>query len=166
MAIAKEIVSIVSQVDMKASKEGDSNNFNFLRLKVVMDTSKPLCRGRKITMVDGKEGWVRFKYERLPNICYWCGKLTHSDKECPLWEKNRGTLKVGNQQFGSWLYASTPNPYRQTMIRVARLHEEELREDGGLHGDRDRDESELRQDEVNLRDQHREGADNSPVVTT
>ena len=68
MAIAKEIVLIVSQVDMKASKERDSNNFNFLRLRVVMDTSKPLCRRRKITMVDGKEGWVRFKYERLPNI--------------------------------------------------------------------------------------------------
>ena len=127
---------------MKASKEGDSNSFNFLRLRVAVDTSKPLCQGRKITMVDGKEGWVRFKYERLPNICYWCGKLTNSNKECLLWEKSRGTLKAGDQQFGSWLRASTLNPYQRTVICVARLDEEELREDDGLHGDRDRDESE------------------------
>ena len=54
MAIAKEIVSIASRVDMKAFEEGDSNSFNFLRLRVAVDTSKPLCRGRKITMADRK----------------------------------------------------------------------------------------------------------------
>ncbi|KAL0003792.1 hypothetical protein SO802_011353 [Lithocarpus litseifolius] len=148
---------------MKASEEGDSNSFNFLRLRIAMDTSKSLCQGRKITMADGKEGWVRFKYKRLPNICYWCGKLMHIDKECLLWEKSRGTLKARDQQFGSWLRALTPNLYRRTVIHVARLYEEELREDDGVHGDIDRDESEPGQDGVNLRDRHREGADDSPV---
>nr|POE46508.1 hypothetical protein CFP56_66987 [Quercus suber] len=134
MGIAKEIVSIAGQVDMTAFKEDISNNFNFLRLRVAVDTSKPLCRGRKITMSDGKEGWVRFKYERLPTICFWCGKLTHSDKECPLWEKSRGNLKAKDQQFGSWLRASTPNPTRRTVIRVAGFEEDELNEDGEVHG--------------------------------
>ncbi|KAK7838732.1 hypothetical protein CFP56_019309 [Quercus suber] len=59
-----------------------------------MDITKPLCRGHRITMASGKEGWVSFKYERLPNLCYWCGRLTHSDRECPMWVKSKGTLKV------------------------------------------------------------------------
>ena len=76
-------------------------------------------------MARGKEGWVSFKYERLLNICYWCGRLTHSDRECPLWVKSRGTLKVENQQFGVWLRATTPNPSQKTMIRVSGLDDEE-----------------------------------------
>ena len=87
LAVAKEIVSIAGNVDSRASEEGSGNAFNFMRLRVAVDTSKPMCRGRKITMENGKEGWVSFKYERLPNICYWCGMLTHSDRDCLLWGK-------------------------------------------------------------------------------
>ena len=109
----EEIVSIVGSVDSKASEAGCGNAFNFIRLRVAVNTSKPLCRGRKISMANGKEGWVSFKYERLPTICYWCGKLTHSDRECPLWEKSRGTLRGRDQQFGAWLCALTPNLSRR-----------------------------------------------------
>lgn len=69
-------------------------------------------------MAGGKEEWVRFKYERLPNICYLCGRHTHSDKECPLWIGSRGKLKDGDQQFGSWIRATTPSPFHKTVIRV------------------------------------------------
>nr|POE98626.1 hypothetical protein CFP56_66598 [Quercus suber] len=106
-------------------------------------------------MSDGKEGWVRFKYERLPNICFWCGKLTHSDKECPLWEKSKDNLKAGDQQFGSWLRASTPNPFRRTVIRVAGFDEDELSEGDGMHADGDRAEAEPEQNG------HKEGDDGS-----
>lgn len=57
---------------------------DFMRARVLMDISKPLSQGRKITLDNGEVGWVSFKLERLPNICYWCGCLTHSDKECEL----------------------------------------------------------------------------------
>lgn len=163
LAIAKEIVSIVGQVDMKASEEGDLNSFNFLRLRVAVDTTKPLCRGRKITMAEGKEGWVSFKFERLPIICYWCGMLTHSDRECPVKDKSRGALKAEDQQFGSWLRASTPNPYRRTVIRVAGFDDEELREDEGSHGVGERDGSETAQVGENPRAGHKEGAGDGPV---
>ena len=55
---------------------------SFMRARVVIDVSLPLCRGRLISFNEGEEGWVSFKYERLPNICYWCGCLNHSDKDC------------------------------------------------------------------------------------
>ena len=72
-SVAKEIVQIVGTVDEDGVELDDSN---FQRYRVEVNISKPLCQGRKITLHNGKEWWVSFKYERLPNICYWCGKLT------------------------------------------------------------------------------------------
>ena len=97
LEVAMETVSVMGRVDARLSREGGSSNFNFFRIRVSVDITKPLCHGRRIALASGKEGWVSFKYERLPNICYWCGRLTHSDKECQLWVKSRGTLKVENQ---------------------------------------------------------------------
>ena len=36
------------------------------------------------------EGWVSFKYERLPNFFYRCGLLTHSDTDCEDWLRRKG----------------------------------------------------------------------------
>ena len=43
---------------------------NFLRIRVAIDTSQPLCHGRSICFDDNIQGFVSFKYERLPNFCY------------------------------------------------------------------------------------------------
>ena len=47
--------------------------------------------------------WVFFKYERLPNFCYICGKLGHGRKEC----KESGLPNGGKgevaYQYGAWL---------------------------------------------------------------
>ena len=70
LEVAMEIVSVMGKVDVRMSKEGGSSNFNFFRTGVNVDITKPLSRGHRITMASGKEGWVSFKYKRLPNICY------------------------------------------------------------------------------------------------
>ena len=77
-------------------------------------------------MASGKEGWVSFKYERLPNICYWCGRLTFGDRECPKWVKSRGTLKVEDQQFRAWWCAAIPSMSRRMVIRVAGMDEKDI----------------------------------------
>ena len=43
---------------------------DFMRVRVIIDISKPLSRGQKITLDDDSVCWVSFKYERLPNFCY------------------------------------------------------------------------------------------------
>ena len=55
---------------------------NFLRIRVLMDISMPLCRGRKVRL--GKYGlkWVDFKYERLLIFCYLCGRIDHDEQDC------------------------------------------------------------------------------------
>lgn len=79
----------------RVSKPRDTSEMkggNFLRVRVTIDVSKPLCCGRRVDFDDDNEGWVSFMYERLPNLCYWCGHLTHNDKDCGLWLKSKGTL--------------------------------------------------------------------------
>ena len=49
----------------------------FLRIRVDIDVTKPLMRGKIIHIEGAKEGWVFFRYERLPTFCYRCGILDH-----------------------------------------------------------------------------------------
>ncbi|XP_075640319.1 uncharacterized protein At4g02000-like [Castanea sativa] len=76
---------------------------SFMRLRVVIDVSLPLCRGRLISFDEGEEGWVSFKYERLPNICYWCGCLNHRDNDCDWWTESDGSLKDKDREYGPWI---------------------------------------------------------------
>ena len=62
-----------------------------------------LCRGKLITLENEKQVWISFKYERLPNLCYWCGRLTHDDKDYKTWIDSEGTLKLEDRQFGPGL---------------------------------------------------------------
>ena len=48
---------------------------NFMRVRVAVDITKAFCRGGRVSWSLESEGWVSFKYELLPNLCYWCGQL-------------------------------------------------------------------------------------------
>ena len=98
---AKSIVSVAGKVLENSPDKEVYEGSNFVRVRVGIDITKSLCRGRKLALRDGQDSWVCFKYERMPNICRWCGKFTHMDKECPIWLKGRNTLKEAKQQFGS-----------------------------------------------------------------
>lgn len=53
-----------------------------------------------------------------PNICYWCGQLSHEDKDCILWLQSKCSLSTDDQQFGAWIRASQYNPSKKVMIKV------------------------------------------------
>lgn len=88
----------------------------FVRMRVMIDLSKPLRRGIMITL-GGKKMWVDIKYERLPNLCYVCGKLGHVELEC---ENEEG--KNYMNEYGDWLRAS---PVKILMERSAAEREKE-----------------------------------------
>ena len=89
-----------------------------MRIRVQVDVSKPLCRGPKVVFEDGKEGWVAFKHEKLPNFCYWCGLVSHDDKDCEHWLSSKGTLVIESQEFGTWLRAPIFNFGKKSVVIV------------------------------------------------
>ena len=79
---------IISPVGTMIPGSGDAEEFeggNYMRVRVSIDITKPLSRGKKVEFDNGEESWVSFKYECLPNLCYWYGCLTHQDRDCSLW---------------------------------------------------------------------------------
>jgi hypothetical protein len=77
----------------------------YLRVKIQMDITKPLPRGRKLN-IEGKIVWVTFKYERLPKFCFHCGVLNHGKTGCA--KKSELRHLKANPQYGPWLRAASP----------------------------------------------------------
>ncbi|KAL0009626.1 hypothetical protein SO802_011128, partial [Lithocarpus litseifolius] len=65
----------------------------------------PLCKVQKLNLGRGKIGWISFKYEKLPNFCYWWGSLFHDDKDCETWLSNKFSLPIESQEYSAWLRA-------------------------------------------------------------
>ena len=66
--VAKNICDIVGEVQKSVGAVTDEGG-HFIRVQVMIDITLPLCQGRVITLENGLNHWVRFKYERLPNLC-------------------------------------------------------------------------------------------------
>lgn len=70
---------------------------------------------------------MNFKYEHLPNICYWCGCLNHFDKDCDLWIESEGTLTQDDQAYGPWIRASSSLSIRHSVVVVPGYYEAKKR---------------------------------------
>ena len=79
-----------------ADSEDDGEGGEFLRVRVVVDIKKPLPRCCKLWSEGEHVGWALLKFERLPNFCYWCGKVTHGENDCDVWLRGKGRLKKEN----------------------------------------------------------------------
>uniref|UniRef100_A0A7N2L677 DUF4283 domain-containing protein n=1 Tax=Quercus lobata TaxID=97700 RepID=A0A7N2L677_QUELO len=103
--VAEKLSAVVGMVCQEID-EGEMDGGSFLRMKVTIDINKPLCRGRLISLSHDEQSWVSFKYERLPNICYWCGCLNHVDRAYDLWIESEGNLMKESQAYGAWIRAA------------------------------------------------------------
>nr|GLL20147.1 uncharacterized protein LOC109173053 [Ipomoea trifida] len=66
----------------------DEDAFNgwrksFLRIRVRLNIHKPLVSQMRIRRNGGDWSWINFKYERLPNFCFICGFIGHTEMYCP-----------------------------------------------------------------------------------
>ena len=115
--IAMEIGDSLGDVN-KSVNVSNMIGGNFMRIRVLIDITRPLCRGRIISLSNNDDRFISFKYERLLNICYWCGLVSHYEKECSLWLSSKRSLNADDQQFGPWIRATQINPTRKSVMEV------------------------------------------------
>jgi len=134
---AKKICNVLGEV----STPNDPKIYDgghFLCVQVSIDLSLPLCHGRLISVGEGgKQVWISFKYEMLPNLCYWCGQLTHDDRDCELWIDSEGTLKVEQREFGPQLRAPPFVAARKNVIMVLSYYAVKKKKCSGASDDSD-----------------------------
>ena len=92
-AVGNTIGKVVEVADLKDDGSGNE----FLKVRVAMDISKPLSRCQKLWSEGKQVGWAGFRYEHLPNFCYWRGRVTHGERDCALWLRSKGSLRKEDQ---------------------------------------------------------------------
>jgi hypothetical protein len=115
---SKQIGTTLSKVIPTVDSEDEASWGDFVRVHVSVNNSRPLCRGRKVGLGSGKEVLISFQYEKLANFCYRCGLVTHSDKDCSIWLRSKGSLNSDQQQFRAWMRAQVRAPHRRKTVSV------------------------------------------------
>ena len=83
LEVGKEIGSKLGTFMEVDRRSWQSDQAKFMRVRVELEIEKPLRRGAYIVSSDEERLWLTFKYERLPTVCFICGKLGHDKKHCP-----------------------------------------------------------------------------------
>ncbi|CAA7016073.1 unnamed protein product [Microthlaspi erraticum] len=65
----------------------------YVRVKILLDISRPLKRGKVLNLPHGGSTVVEFDYERVQKRCYGCHRLTHEKEVCPFLLKKRQVLE-------------------------------------------------------------------------
>ncbi|XP_068331391.1 uncharacterized protein At4g02000-like [Pyrus communis] len=73
--LAKEIGELM-EIEDPAKARG------FLRVRVIINTKNPLAKGCWIPRESNTDSWIEFRYERLQDFCYKCGRIGHANNEC------------------------------------------------------------------------------------
>ncbi|XP_027158428.1 uncharacterized protein LOC113760053 [Coffea eugenioides] len=91
----KEVKEVL--ISHTGGKEG-----KHLKMLVWANMTQPLLLGTTVKM-NGVLKWINFRYERVPDFCYKCGIVGHSEKKY----KNKVSIKKGQHenQYGLWLRA-------------------------------------------------------------
>lgn len=90
--ILKSIGNYVGRFLMSDPKNFQGIWKNFLRIKVVVNAYKPLKSQMCIKKAWGEWMWIKFKYERLPSFCFYCGIIGHSEKFCESFFDNKENI--------------------------------------------------------------------------
>lgn len=103
---ARRIAGMVGRC-MQVEKDHIMQNMNFLRLQVELDTTQPLKPGFWWKNSRGVDKWASFKYERIANFCYACGKLGHTSQTCGE-EMVMSESRPGFPLYGPWFTGERP----------------------------------------------------------
>lgn len=78
-----------------------------MRIKVKVDTTKPLLVGFWYTRRNESMGRLDVTYERFPEFCFGCGKIGHIKRVCKM-EIVMSDLEEGGPMYGPWTMVEIP----------------------------------------------------------
>ncbi|KAL4368506.1 hypothetical protein GQ457_05G022370 [Hibiscus cannabinus] len=113
-ALARTLGACIGKVVMTDTRLEDGNMGEFLRVRVSLDTTKPLRRCVTLSRSNAKAILCPLQYERVPIFCHGCGFIGHIVLQCP-------TTPQGDDQklqYGAWLRAPSLNG-RLLLVPVA-----------------------------------------------
>ncbi|KAK6126675.1 hypothetical protein DH2020_039583 [Rehmannia glutinosa] len=90
-----------------------------VRIKVMVNVTKPLKRGIKIKTDDGNSMWIPIMYERLPSFCYICGCVGHIKRDCSVDDEadEFAGLEDDELPYGDWLRASPMAKHARVVLK-------------------------------------------------
>lgn len=77
----------------------------YKRLRIELDTTKPILPRLFLGRINRKPIWIYVKYEKLPNVCYRCGMLNHETRQCKTPPSNKEKV------YGGWLKAEDQSTF-------------------------------------------------------
>ncbi|KAF5947497.1 hypothetical protein HYC85_013454 [Camellia sinensis] len=82
-------------IGVEAMHEGLLLNRSYLRIKMEIDVTKPLPLGfflqhNSSSGSEQMETWVHYKYEKLADFCYDCGRIGHVNSVCKFVSREEG----------------------------------------------------------------------------
>ncbi|KAM1989816.1 hypothetical protein ACFX15_031134 [Malus domestica] len=127
--VSKENVTrLIKTAGVFLEMEDPAKARGFLRVRVLVNSENPLVLRCWLKMEVNCETWVEFRYERLQDFCYHCGRIDHINTECSF-AANIG----GAEGYGDWIKAP---PVREFVehVRPSRLGVGERRLVGMVRG--------------------------------
>ncbi|KAK2642027.1 hypothetical protein Ddye_023790 [Dipteronia dyeriana] len=79
-----QLIGDLVEIDVGVTRECFRKH---MRLKVVIDASKPLKRFLRLELGKGNESILLLRYERLPEYCFHYSLLGYSYQECQIWKE-------------------------------------------------------------------------------
>ncbi|KAL5792899.1 hypothetical protein ACOSP7_001493 [Xanthoceras sorbifolium] len=106
-------------MDIDVGATGDCLG-RFLRVRVVIDITKPLNRYLRVGLSEGDPDTVLLlRYERLTEYCFQCGVVGHVVREFQIANDIGGSSLAPDYKFGVWMRAESPPKARFSRTAAA-----------------------------------------------
>ncbi|CAA0840131.1 Unknown protein, partial [Striga hermonthica] len=99
-----KICTVFKEVDNVVIANYGNHGGKFLRLLVTLDLNEPVPRCTKVRLGD-EVASINFVYERLRNLCHYCGHIGHLEKGCIKKVEDIKSRSLKEGQYGDWLKA-------------------------------------------------------------